>query len=292
MKLSNRILWILILLSMIGGFYIFYQIFFKIKLTHLEISSNIEDFSGSLENTKFSKNFYCEKKNCIIDKIPPFEYKLKINKKNYKIFTKNIDLRKTNTIKIILQKNIVFEKIKNNQISKLQQIKNSLKDKIIFQWKKINYKKIYNSSDFVYFIKDEKIYFYDLETKNSFSIKLKPKVNYIKKIDNNKLAINTKVWTFVLNILNKKLDYFSLFWDFVFAWNNSYIWIVNNLDKIRKKNFDFENISWNLILFYNKITKKKYIIKTFENKIEKIYFENNKLFVENNLKEKFEIKNF
>ena len=289
MKLSNRVLWILILLSMIWGFYIFYQVFFKIKLTELEINSNIENFSGSLENIKFSKEFYCEKKKCIIGEIPPFDYKLKIEKENYKYFIKNIDLNEEKDIKIFLEKKVIFEKVKEKKVSKLQQIKNSLKQKVEFWENKEKYNKIYNDKNLVYFKKNNKLFFYNLRNNWSFSISFIPKINNIKNLWNNFYVINTKIWSFNFYKLNKKIEYFSLFWDYI-IYDSNYIWIINSDDKIRLRNFDLD--IWNYVISYNTRTKEKYILKKLDSKIKKIYLEDKKIFIEDSTNNKFEIKNY
>ena len=165
-----------------------------------------------------------------------------------------------------------------------------IKNKINF-WNIIyNYSEIYWTNKYVYFkIKNgSKLNFYNFKNNNSFNINFKPKINYIKKIKNNLYIINTKNGSFSFNPLDKKIEYFSLFSDFVISWN-IIIWIINNEEKVRKKNFDLDNIDWNLIIIYNRETKKSYILKNLNNKISKIYFEEEKLFIENKIWEKFEI---
>lgn len=291
MKLSNRFLGSLLLLSIIGAFYIFYQVFFKIKLVNLEITSNKENFSWTLENIKFSKDFFCETRKCVISEIPPFDYKLRISKDNYKNISKNINLKEKQSINIFLKKDINIKRIEQKELNKREQIIEKIKNKINFSWDYIKYNKIYWEDNLVYFIKNNKLYFYNLLNKNSFSIILKPRINYIKKLTQNTLLINTEVWSFTFNILNRQLDYFSLFSNFI-IYNESYIGVINSSDLIRRQNFDLENIKWNLLVSYNIKTKKKYILKNINLEIKKIFFIKEKLFIENSLWEVFEIKNF
>ncbi len=291
MKLSNRLLGILILLSIIGAFYIFYQVFFRIKLTQLEINSNIWIFSWSIENIKFSKDFNCIEKKCIINNIPPFEYEININKQKYKIYKNKINLFEINKLNIFLEKDIKLEKLEQKQLSKREKILNINKNNLNFWSKTVNYNNIIAESNYVFFKDNNKLYFYNIKNNNSFKVWFKPKINYIKKLNQNQFLINTKIWTFVFNVLNKKLEYFSLFSDFVLI-NNNYIWVINDDDITRKKNFDLENNYGNILLFYNRKTKEKYILKNINNKIDKIYKLDTKIYIEDNIWNKFEVKWF
>ena len=288
MRLSNRVLWFLILFWVILSFYGFYKYFFKLNLTSLVISSNITNFSWSIENNKFSKDFFCEEKDCTIYEIPPFEYKLNILKKNYKRFNKSINLSRNNTVEIFLEKDISVNKILKKELSKRELIIQSNSNNIQFWKNNILYSKIYWIEDVVYFTDNEKLYFYNLKNNNSYFIIFKPEINYIKKLNNNSYLINSSVWSYVFNFLNKEIEYFSIFSDFV-SINENYIWIVNNNEKVRKTNLGIKDKFWNLIVYYNSDDKTKFVLENLTNEIEKIYFEEKKLFIENNLWEKFEI---
>ena len=241
-----------------------------------------------MENIKFSKNFKCETNKCIIKSIPPFSYNLRFYSNGFEDIIKKIDLSKQNKINITFDKKITIKKLDNKDISKREEILSNIKKKLVFAWKKINYKNIFWEDDYVFFQKNNKLNFYNLKDNSSFDIIFKPNINYIKKSWENTYIINTNVWSFLFNILNKKLEYFSLFWDFIIVWDN-YIWIINNDDEIRKKNFDLEDKNWNFIILYNKLTKNKKIIYTFDNKIIKVYKKENKIFIEDEKSNKFEI---
>ena len=290
MKLSNRTLWILILIWFVLSFYWFYKYFFELKLTKLEIISNISNFSWSLVNSKFEKDFSCITKECIIDELPPFEYELIIYKENYKIYKSNIILNNSKII-INLEKDIKLEKVETKKLSRsdlIDKIKNKNANVVDFSWNKIDYLEIYGNNNFVYFKKNDKLYFYNLSNNNSFNIEFIPSINYIKNISTNNLLIVTDIWSFTFNLLNKKIEYFSLFSDFILI-NGNYIWIINSDDLIRKKNFNFNNDSGNLIISYNIQKKESYILKNISEKIKKIYIEKSKIYIENNLWNKYEV---
>lgn len=111
MSLSNRSLWILIILWFIWVWYIYYQYFFVKNLVSLNIDSNINWYNVELYNLKTQKNINCPDKICSINEISPFEYDIKITKKDYEIYIQKIDLSKSKTIKINLEKTLIFTKI-------------------------------------------------------------------------------------------------------------------------------------------------------------------------------------
>lgn len=289
MKISNRLWGVLILAFIILFIYLFYKYFFSVKLSYLEINSNVWNYEVIINNIKFKKNITCENKKCIIKEIPPFEYNIIIKKENYKTYSNKINILKNNKINILLEKVISLEIVDEKKLTRFEIINNiQSKKKINLLWENIKSNKVLSSNKYLYFKKDNKLYINNSLNNNLIKSDFVPDIKYIKKLDNNNLLIVTEEWSFILNLLNKEINYFSLFSDFIKI-DNNYIWIINYDDLIRKKNFWYENIDWNLIILYNINRKISYILKNIWNKIEKIYIENNKLYIENNLWEKFKI---
>jgi capsular polysaccharide biosynthesis protein len=85
---------------------------------------------------------------------------------------------------------------------------------------------------------------------------------------------------------NKKMEYFSMFSDFIIN-NWSYIWIIKNSHISKKTNFNFEEFQWDLIVLYNskKAIKKVLYKPNFE--IKKILLENNNIVIESESGEKY-----
>lgn len=276
MKLSNRVLGILILSWFILSFYGFYKYFFELQLTNVEIISNVSNFSWSLVNTKFKKDFFCYNKKCILESIPPFEYNLLIKKENYKVYSEKIVLWKNKKLNIFLEKDIKIELYK---VESLDDTKKNIK----------LYNKIYDDNNYVFNHKNGYLYFKNINNNSITEISFSPRVNYIKNLSNNNFLIVSEFGSYNFNINNKKLDYFSLFWDYIKQKNN-YIWIINFYDKVRKNNFWFDKNPWNLIVSYDIETKKKYILKNTSFEINRIYNLDNKIYIENNKWEIFKIK--
>lgn len=287
MRLSNRVLWILILTWFILSFYLFYKYFFELKLTNLNIQSNVSGFSGSIINTKFEKDFFCETKKCVITEIPTFNYDLIIEKDNYKNYKEEFNLWKMSDLNIYLEKEILLEKLEDKNLENVQ-------------WYDVNwniYNNILNSSKKYYYHNKGKLYIYNKNSSNTIEFNFTPEINYIKEVWISNLVIYTEVWSYNFDLNTKNLEYFSLFSDYIKI-NNNYIWIINSNDKLRKKNFWFENISWSLVIFYDTKTKKKYILEKSAVKISKIYLDSNwedynksnKIYIENDNWETFIIK--
>ncbi len=259
----------------------------------------------------------CKEKICKINNIIPWKYKIIINKKWYKEIIKNIEISKNKNyqIKINLEKKIILEKskvnnkiiltrkekikilkakIKNEQILKIDE-KNFLKEKSInkkifiyinnneiINFEKndknnIFFDKIFQNKNEIYIFSGEKIYIFNLITKNliDFNFKIEPK--YIKKFWENYVVI-TKKWSFIYNPIKNKLDYFYLFKDFV-IYKNNLIWIIYSDEFSKKNNLWLNNIKENIIMDYNQKTlTKKILLKTSKN-IEKIFVKNKKIYI-------------
>ena len=274
---------------------------------------HVKLYKNLLKN--FEKEKFCVEKKCEINDVIPSEYKLIIKKDWYKDIIKNFEINKKTTleINIILSKKIFLKKknniekivltrqekiknlnarLKNEQILKIwdkkylkekkinDKIFIFLNDKEILNFKDLNkdifFDKIFWEKNLIFIYSWEKIYFFDLITKNLFFINFKIKPIYIKKLGKNFLIITGK-GAFIYNLDRKKLDYFYLFKDFV-KYKNNLIWIIYSWEKNKKKNL-WINDNNNLIIKYNKETKERKIIyKTLKN-IEKIFVKNKKIYI-------------
>jgi len=294
-NLSNRNLWILIIILIITFFYVFYKYFFTINSVNINIKTNVSNYKIYLNNIKYNKEFNCKFKKCSYDNIPPFEYKIVIEKENYKKYESTINLKVINNLDITLIKDIKIEKVKKNEKVKMsrEKIISSIKNKdfIKFSDKKNYYKKIYNDNKYVYFKINNKLYFYNLLNNNLIETDFVPKIHYIKKINSNTFWIVSEVWIFLFSKNNNKINYFSLFNDFIKK-DEYYIGIINSEDKQRKINFWLNNNNLNLIVLYNTKTKAVSILESYTFKITELYSLGDKIFIKNKQKEKFEINWF
>ena len=232
MSLSNRTLWVLILTWFILSSFWFYKYFFDLKLTTFNIISNVSNFSWSLSNSKFQKDFFCKNAKCSITEIPPFDYKLTISKNNYIDYKSNIDLWEKVNLEVYLKKSILLEK--TNRLTD-----NSSSDYISNE---ILLSKIYSDDKFYFHQSKEKLYLSNKFNSNIIEINFTPRISYIKNIWFKNLVIVTEVWSYNFDLNTMKIEYFSLFSDYL-KYDGNYIWIINSKDRTRRINFWFEKAS-------------------------------------------------
>ena len=274
--MSNRFLWILIIIWFIWGWYLYYNLKYLPDIKAKELILKEEKIK--LEEVKVIKNPELVKKEKIINII-------------------------TNTDKI----NEIKENIKNYKTFNLD---NGLKAYFIQSksWLDFyyNYEKIW-SFDLVYpeYLKVESIlwndqnlyfevwnnkYYYNSSTKIIKNIEINIDVLYVKQWLINELIIVTSKWSFLYNVYNEKIEYFTYFNDFV-NFDNGYIWIIKFDDIKRLNNLWFEWNNENLIVYYNPKTKEKIIILSILRDYNRLYINNNKVFLESNENELFELEN-
>jgi hypothetical protein len=115
--MSNRILWILILIWFTGFWYLFYLIFFVQYTWTLEITSNIDNYSVELYAKKVYQtfNYDCKEKKCVIADLSPFNYDVTITSPSYKEIKQELILKwkKTNYIKTDFVKDTKLTEIAN-----------------------------------------------------------------------------------------------------------------------------------------------------------------------------------
>lgn len=113
--MSNRILWILILIWFAGFWYLFYLIFFVQYTWTLEITSNIDNYSVELYATKVYQtfNYECKEKKCTITDLSPFTYDVTITSPSYKEIKQELSLKwkTTNYIKANFEKDTKLTEI-------------------------------------------------------------------------------------------------------------------------------------------------------------------------------------
>ena len=127
---------------------------------------------------------------------------------------------------------------------------------------------------------NSKSYIYNLDnwSYNDFIFKLP--ITYIKKgYTNNEYLFVAKKWTFIYDTLDNKFNYFNIFNDFVYFWENSYIWIISKDETNRLKNYNININSNYLILKYNLETKEKKILLQLNQSFIKIVEESNEIIV-------------
>ncbi len=169
------------------------------------------------------------------------------------------------------------------------------KDIFIYSFNKILKKEIdiipinMSLNEILISIWDEK-YIFNLDNFVINKVFFPQKIVYAKSMLNNYYFI-TKNWSYVYDLLKNNLSYFYLFKDFLIYDNENYLWIIYDDEKEKKKNYNLTDFSWNLIVKYNYKTKKIKVLKDTSIIIEKLIFENDKIYIYNSSWEKYLIYN-
>lgn len=137
---------------------------------------------------------------------------------------------------------------------------------------------------------DKKAYIFDLNTWTSTSFDFYPKVNYVK-IDWNIVSIVTDLWTYLYDLNTENIEYFNFFKDFLYYWEDSYLWVIYAGEEDKKKNYSLGEYKNNLIVKYNFKTKEIKVLKQTDINIKKILKEENNIYFYDEVWDKYLITN-
>ena len=260
--MSNRILWILVMIWIFGAGYLYYT-FIIIPAKNVRIQERLEE-QILLEQKKQAPVLV---KQEIVDveltKAEKIQF-IKDKKSSYKTFKfsntlKAFFLENNNRLELYLNDDKIWNfDLVYTQYLNVELILWTSRDLYIEVWK---YKFYYND-----------------KTKLISEIELNIDVNYVKIWTNNRLIFVTDKGSFVYSIFDKKLEYFNYFNDFVYI-NDWYVWLVRKDEKRILNNLWFDIEDFNLIVYYNSSTKEKKIIYETRLDIIQIYTKNDKLYL-------------
>lgn len=268
--MSNRLLWILIIIWFIWAWYLYYNL------------SYLKDKNIALNNEKILNSQTTE-----IKKEPEL----------IPVLVEKIELSNSQKIDELKEKTSSYKVIKVNDFSKAIFIENWNWLSLSLDWNEIwnfdlvdsdllRVESIYWTDSDLYLEIWDKKYYYRNSTKNIYEIDLNINIIYVKNSSNDNLIIVTEKWSFTFNISSKKAEYFSFFNDFIY-YNDWYIWLVKDSETRILKNIWINSSNKNSIIYYNPNTKEKKLvhwidinIKYIFERYNKIYFiwENNEIF--------------
>ena len=258
--MSNRLLWILIIIWFIWAGYLYYHLIYTPEQKN-QIKQELELKNKIIEEKKEPELIIQDKKEIKLTNLEKIE-EIKEKNKSYETFK-------------------LFNGLNTYFIEDLNKIELHIEGKKIWTFDLV-YKQylrvdlvLWSERDLYIEVWTDKFYYND-KTKIISRIELNIPVVYTKLWINSKLIFVTKKGSFIYSIYNKTLEYFSYFNDFVY-FNGWYIWLVREEDKRILKNLWFKSDN-NIIVFYNSDTKEKKIIYKTDINIENIYIYNNKLY--------------
>ncbi|MBW7954592.1 PEGA domain-containing protein [Candidatus Gracilibacteria bacterium] len=169
------------------------------------------------------------------------------------------------------------------------------KDTFIYSFNKVLKKEIniipidMSENELLISIGDEK-YIFNLDnfliTKTFFP----QNIVYAKYMLNNYYFI-TKNGSYLYNLQTNKFEYFYLFKDFLMYDSENYLGIIYDNEIEKKKNYNLQDFSGNLIVKYNYKTKKIKVLKDTSIIIEKLVLNDDKIYIYNSSGDKYLVYN-
>jgi hypothetical protein len=232
-RLSNRVLWFLILLLIFLIWFAFYWYIFVLSLYTIEINSNVDNYHVKLVDKKLWKiyDYDCKNKKCFLKDLANLEYKINISKPGYNSLNWKLKPKLNKKISVVLTKQVILKPIFDEQVQTKQLTR---KEKIeLISKKHKNYLVIDNKLwDFVF-------------SKNNWNLELLYNWNLLQKFS----EIVPKEDIKILEIIGT-----NKYWLLIF-WKGKYI-----------INFDFLDIKYinlNLeILYLKKLSEDKILFVT------------------------------
>ena len=279
--MSNRLLWILILLWFVLFWIAFYMYFFVYYNATIVINSNVKEYKVELYTSKLLKtfNFDCPENRCVLRNISPFPYNFRIIKEWYNDFRRDIKVWRSDIIEmeVNLRKKVSLEKTK--EVKQEQKLSN--KEKIEELRKAKSYYatfKLDNGKNFYFTEKSWKLTLSYLENNiASFDIVDKEDI-FIKEVYWDDNSIFLQLWSkkYLYNLTSNFLQEIDLNieLDYIKYWNNNYIFVTSKgsfVYDIRTNNLEYFSLFKDFIYFEDYYV---WFVKTTEERILKnLWFE-------------------
>lgn len=270
--MTNRILWILILILVFWAWYLYYIFQYK---PNKELENLQKQQETQLQETK--KEITLQKVELKKQEDEIIDNKENIEEKKY---YSSFDLPNLWEFYFIEENN------KLNLFSKNEELLNfDIVDKDELDIKEV----IWNNNIFIKVWENK--YLYNLLTKENKKLEIKLDIEYVKTWQNDlEFLLKTPVWIFIYTYQNDEMNYFTFFEDFIY-FKTWYIWIINSSEETKLKNLDLQDETKNLIIFYDPNTKEKNILYKTDLKLNKIFLEQNKVFFEDDSGDNYELNN-
>lgn len=275
--MTNRILWILILILVFWAWYLYYIFQYKpnkeLKILQKQQETQLQETKKEItlqkvELKKQEDETNVDNKENIETKEEKKEYYSSFNLPNFWEFY------------------FIEENNKLNLFSKNEELLNfDIVDKDELDIKEV----IWNNNIFIKVWESK--YLYNLLTKENKKLEIKFDIEYLKTWQNDlEFLLKTPVWIFIYTYQNDEMNYFTFFEDFIY-FKTWYIWIINSSEETKLKNLDLQDETKNLIIFYDPNTKEKNILYKTDLKLNKIFLEQNKVFFEDDSGDNYELNN-
>ena len=214
--MSNRLMWLLIVLAFILAGIGFYMYSFVTYTWKVIITTNVENYTVELQNKKTVKEIKknCIKNKCVIEEVPPFNFMMLITKEWYRDYEETITVKRSEikSVVIAMQKDTklvwltsIWEKIQESTGTWTQSEllkRETIDKKNIILSKKEKLKRLQN----------KKKYYAYFEIQNFWEIFFKIEKNKVNVYYKDELAKQRKIADFSNKVEKSKITVQQVMW--------------------------------------------------------------------------------
>ncbi len=235
--MSNRLMWLLLLLVIIFAGVWFYMYSFVTYTWTVVINTNVEDYNVELQNIKTLNPITtdCSGEKCEIEEVPPFEYKMIISKQWYKKYEETISVSRSEI------KSVVFALEKDTKLSVIEPLlvkENNMQTWTILQTG-LNTKEILLSKEEkLERLKNKKLYYAYFEITNFWEVYFKKDKTKLNLYLRDELGKEKRITQFNTIARDWDINVQQVFWEnskiLITYWEENFLYnsVTASLDKL------------------------------------------------------------
>lgn len=283
--LSRKLFALFVLIWALGFFVLMYLYFFVYYTATLVIVANEDNYSWELVSIKNAQNrkFTCIQKECIIEDIPPFDYRLTFSKDDFKSISQSISLsaRTAERIEVMFERQarLTLETvvIPESSWDFLSEIVLPLPEG--FSPDDITYEAIIGTQGETFISAGDTSFIYDSVWGTLTKLPFRIPVRYIKLWTTRwRYQVVTEVGTFLYSRQTGLTEFQYLFFDYAVLSEEQIIWVIRPDEVEKRQNFSLPESKDTLILLYNSRTRERKVLLSSPQEIIRIESQNGEVF--------------
>jgi len=283
--LSRKLFALFVLIWALGFFVLIYLYFFVYYTATLVIVANEENYSWELVSIKNAQNrkFSCVQRECIIEDIPPFDYRLTLSKDDFKSISQSINLsaRATERIEVLFERQarLTLETVVLPESSSdiLSEIVLPLPEG--FSRDNIRYESIVWTQGEIFISAENMSFIYDSIWGNLTELPYRIPVIYIKAWTTRwSYQVVTEVGTFLYSRQSGESIFQYLFFDYVALSEEQVIWVIRPDEIEKRQNFSLPESRETLIVLYNSRTRERRVLLSNPQSVTRIFSEEGEVY--------------
>lgn len=284
--LSRKLFALFVLIWALWFFVLLYLYFFVYYTATLVIVANEENYSWELVSIKNAQNrkFTCIQKECIIEDIPPFDYRLTLSKDDFKSISQSISLsaRTAERIEVLFERqarlSLETVVLPESSWDFLSEIALPLPEAV--SWDDIHYEPIIWAEGEMFLRAGNTSFIYESLWGNLTELPYRIPVVYIKAgTVGGSYQVVTEVGTFLYSRQSRTSNFQYLFFDYVVLSEEQIIWVIRPDETEKRQNFSLPESSETLIVLYNSRTRDRRVLLSSSQKITRIFSDAGEVYV-------------